>query len=551
MFEDLQKIIIYINADSTVGVIVDQYGQATSAMPVVIRSGEVLLCLRLLQDTLPYPAEKLTILNSFDCIFDNDWNTATTPKLRADNSNIAIVSTAEYTEIQIPLLNTNTEELAAIIENQQSVILGMELCGFVDGKIAPVFVLQVEGVKIQNRRGNSGMGQPTPVEPNVYTISQINLLLDDKSNVNHDHDGTYQHENISAAYNRAASVLASMMMFVRNGAVNAYLTINDIKEWLAGYFSGVDHNHDGTYAVPGDIPEDLSELSDATGIILGKADVVHNHPISQVDGLQAALDSKTNEAYVDTAVANIVNSSPAALDTLKELAAALGNDPNFAATITNLIATKADIDHTHDTAQVQPDVIYFTSDDLNDGKLEIQPAIFQVFDDVGNNIIPSVDFSGETMLLDFSVFGTFSKPWKILLINSFITRTFTAADLTGNILTLPGEVYPVFFDDSGQLSEVWNSIQWSGGNTQINFEGVAIENMWKVIYYAPRQLKVDTDSLTEIAINEHAIIPCVIDADGFLQLPNIALNEHKNIINIAGFGLTGTCIIPTEKGVAI
>ena len=72
MFEDLQKIIIYINADSTVGLIVDQYGQSTSAVPVVIRSGEVLLCLRLLQDAEPYPADKLNLISNFDCIFDND-----------------------------------------------------------------------------------------------------------------------------------------------------------------------------------------------------------------------------------------------------------------------------------------------------------------------------------------------------------------------------------------------------------------------------------------------------------------------------------------------
>ncbi|MDO8654180.1 MAG: hypothetical protein Q7R66_18570 [Undibacterium sp.] len=39
-------------------------------------------------------------------------------------------------------------------------------------------------------------------------------------------------------------------------------------------------------------------------------------------------------------IAALVNSSPAALDTLNELAAALGNDANFAATMTNALATK-------------------------------------------------------------------------------------------------------------------------------------------------------------------------------------------------------------------
>ena len=47
------------------------------------------------------------------------------------------------------------------------------------------------------------------------------------------------------------------------------------------------------------------------------------------------------ETYVGTAVSNLVDSSPAALDTLNELAAALGDDPNFATTVTNSIALKA------------------------------------------------------------------------------------------------------------------------------------------------------------------------------------------------------------------
>src|SRR5258706_410001 len=46
-------------------------------------------------------------------------------------------------------------------------------------------------------------------------------------------------------------------------------------------------------------------------------------------------------AETQSAIAALVASSPAALDTLNELAAALGNDPNFATTITNALALKA------------------------------------------------------------------------------------------------------------------------------------------------------------------------------------------------------------------
>lgn len=49
-----------------------------------------------------------------------------------------------------------------------------------------------------------------------------------------------------------------------------------------------------------------------------------------------------NTAYVQAAIEALVASSPAALDTLKELADALGDDSNFAATMTNALANKAD-----------------------------------------------------------------------------------------------------------------------------------------------------------------------------------------------------------------
>ena len=46
-------------------------------------------------------------------------------------------------------------------------------------------------------------------------------------------------------------------------------------------------------------------------------------------------------AFVTTGIANIVDSAPGALNTLNELAAALGDDANFSTTVTNSIATKA------------------------------------------------------------------------------------------------------------------------------------------------------------------------------------------------------------------
>ena len=67
---------------------------------------------------------------------------------------------------------------------------------------------------------------------------------------------------------------------------------------------------------------------------------------SDIDALNINADTLDGQhgsyytGYTDTAVSNLVDSSPAALNTLNELAAALGDDANFSTTVNNNIATK-------------------------------------------------------------------------------------------------------------------------------------------------------------------------------------------------------------------
>lgn len=117
---------------------------------------------------------------------------------------------------------------------------------------------------------------------------------------------------------------------------------------------------------------DAAETADAvpwTGVT-GKPSsftpAAHAHVTSEVTGLDAALAAKAplaspaligtptaptategtsstqiaTTAFVAAAVAAVINGSPGALDTLNELAAALGNDENFSATLTNALAGK-------------------------------------------------------------------------------------------------------------------------------------------------------------------------------------------------------------------
>lgn len=60
---------------------------------------------------------------------------------------------------------------------------------------------------------------------------------------------------------------------------------------------------------------------------------------SDGDLVGPASTKMATQSYVSTAISNLVDSAPGALDTLNELAAALNDDANFATTVTNLVNT--------------------------------------------------------------------------------------------------------------------------------------------------------------------------------------------------------------------
>lgn len=74
---------------------------------------------------------------------------------------------------------------------------------------------------------------------------------------------------------------------------------------------------------------------------------------SVVSALNAALAEKATSAELQAAVTALVDAAPGVLDTLNELAAALGDDPNFATTVMAALALKADSDHDHNGTYVE------------------------------------------------------------------------------------------------------------------------------------------------------------------------------------------------------
>jgi hypothetical protein len=80
----------------------------------------------------------------------------------------------------------------------------------------------------------------------------------------------------------------------------------------------------------------------------GKVDLAEN--AENLGGVTAA--SYATQTFVNNAINALVATAPGTLDTLNELAAALGNDANFATTITAALATKLDANSTIDGGSI-------------------------------------------------------------------------------------------------------------------------------------------------------------------------------------------------------
>ena len=101
-----------------------------------------------------------------------------------------------------------------------------------------------------------------------------------------------------------------------------------------------------------------ADTKDIRILLAGKADVAHEHAPESIKfsdgktlveklaeiqtGGQVDLSGYATEAYVQQQLEALIGGAPEALDTLKELSAALGDDANFASTMVQELARKVD-----------------------------------------------------------------------------------------------------------------------------------------------------------------------------------------------------------------
>lgn len=182
----MQELIFYVNAASALGICRDNFDAKTVALPAIIRGGEVLFRMRLFSGNSPreqYPMEALQNIVSWEWNMDADFDEDTPCKLVADNSAITVGEVEEerdgtttvYTEIQIPVSQTNTVELRDWLSSAESKSdLSAELAGYdVDGKLA--FILQLKGFTVRNRIVSAGT--PTEIPDSYLDEAGVRALL--------------------------------------------------------------------------------------------------------------------------------------------------------------------------------------------------------------------------------------------------------------------------------------------------------------------------------------------------------------------------------------
>ena len=179
------------------------------------------------------------------------------------------------------------------------------------------------------------------IENDPLFYQTVNSKLDQKLSVD-DFQGQFNYY-----------IVRSSTDLIPEGTSNKYFTDERVDDrvaslLVAGNNTTITYNDVDGAIVIDTIEDDLSNNT-TDDLLEGENNLYYTD--ERVDTLLGTKGYAT-ETYVDTAISDVLDAAPEALDTLNELAAALGDDPNFATTISNGLAQKfntADFDSSFDS----------------------------------------------------------------------------------------------------------------------------------------------------------------------------------------------------------
>ena len=267
-------------------------------------------------------------------------------------------------------------------------------------------------------------------------IGKLEKALDNVSNNKPNYDDTYLKINATAA---AAKKLESPRQISLGGAVNGSASFDGSADiTIATTISNLSSDKVTSltgYAKPDTTTEIL--VTDSLNSALGKLEKAlegkqntgdyalreHSHNdsyytkqevLDMIGGISAggSADLAAAKKYTDDAITALVgNATPESLDTLKELADALGNDPNFSTTVVNSIAGKADKDHTHTDVTITNSGFMSSADKIKLDGIQESANNYVHPDTAGYKHIPAGGETGQALVYSedgTAVWGTVS-----------------------------------------------------------------------------------------------------------------------------------------------
>jgi len=154
-------------------------------------------------------------------------------------------------------------------------------------------------------------------------------------------DGTIVNADINTSAQIAYSK-TNLTNSIVNADINASAAIDWTKLGISSTVSSTEIGYvDGvTSAIQTQLDSKLATATASTTYAPLASPALTGTPTAPTATAGTSTTQVATTAFVGTAVSNLVASAPAALDTLNELATALGNDAAFSTTVTNSIATK-------------------------------------------------------------------------------------------------------------------------------------------------------------------------------------------------------------------
>ena len=325
-----------------------------------------------------------------------------------DISQISELQTILDSKIDKKDATTQNNELRTYIDDQ-IILAKTEVNGYTDKEILELIDSAPDTMNTLNKIASVVTNNKTSCD---QYFNSITSELDAKADIIHTHDGVYaklEHEHELTDLNGLEDRLGKVQSDAIAQAVvdaNTY-TESKIKEILGGD-NAEGNTVEGISARLTLHEQEFEEYKESTESALEqKSDLNHKHDISRVTGLQDALDLKANTStvdtmnsnltkaiddsrilaetnakiYTDTAISNLVDSAPEAMNTLNELALAINNHQNvydaYIADVSTQLAGKSDIGHLHDDR-------YFTKDEITERIKNIDLTDYALKTDLNN-----------------------------------------------------------------------------------------------------------------------------------------------------------------------